>query len=175
MLVGGWNFSGQANATSGTPQNITLGYDWAYDGLGQSRPSLSGPATRTWTPSTQRYIQYLNVGSTSGQSGLVNGSPVMQRGPWTLPGGGTDHSVYGNAPLFAVFGPGTWSANTALLKDFSLGESTIRYAEFRMEGFNIFNHEAYGCLDTTYTDSQFGQLKCNYGSRTVQLGLKVYF
>lgn len=173
-LAGGWHLTGDVHAFSGSPSNITLGYDWEYDGLGQTRPSLNGPIQYSWTKSPQNRVQYLNVGSTGGVSGLAkDGTPVPQRGSWTVPGGGTDHSAYGNAPLNSVFLPGTWSADTTLLKDFHLTDT--QYAEFRFEGYNIFNHEAYGCLDTKYTDPQFGQLTCNYGGRTVQLGLKYYF
>ena len=173
-LAGGWHFSGDVHAFSGQPTNILLGYDWDYDGLGYSRPSLSGPVKYSWTKTPDGFVQYLNVGSTSNQSGLdSSGNPVSQRGPWTLPGGGTDHSVYGNAKLDNVFLPGTWSADTALLKDFSFTKS--QYFEFRMEGYNIFNHPVWGSLDSTYTDTRFGQLTSISGHRSVQLGLKYYF
>ncbi len=108
-IAGGWHFTGDVHAYSGYPSQISLGYDWAYDGLGQTNPSLSGPVTYEWKRGPQNFIQYLNVGNTSGQPGQdSNGYPIAQRGPWTLPGGGTNHSVYGNAPNSPVFfrGPG---------------------------------------------------------------------
>lgn len=173
-LVGGWHLTGDVHASSGAPVNIGLGYDWQYDGLGQTNPSLNGPVQYSWKRSPQNFIQYLNIGNTGGQSGMdSSGNPVSQRGPWTLPGGGTNHSVYGNAPLNSVFLPGTWTTDLTLLKDFRFTES--QYFQFRFESYNTLNHQAYGCLDTNYTDTQFGQLTCNYGGRTVQLGMKYYF
>lgn len=173
-FAGGWHLTGDVNASSGSPANISLGYDWEYDGLGQTNPSLNGPIQYSWKRSKQNFIQYLNIGNTSGQPGLDSkGNPVAQRGPWTLPGGGTNHAVYGNAPLNSVFLPGTWTADLSLLKDFHF--TRAQYFELRFEGYNVFNHEAYGCLNTTYTSPDFGQLQCNYGARTVQLGMKYYF
>lgn len=172
-IAGGWRFSGDLHVYSGFPQNVTLGYDWAYDGLGTERPDLVGQVHYVHQISQQGFIQYLDLGSTNGQPGQANGYPIAQRGPFVLPGGGTNHAVYGNTPLNYVFLPGNWTADLALLKDFHITER--QYFEFRLESTNLFNHPVWGSLDSTYTDTTFGQLTYPYGSRLMQVGLKYYF
>jgi hypothetical protein len=52
--------------------------------------------------------------------------------------------------------------------------------QFRAEFFNILNHPSFGCgsgcgLDTTVTDSTFGQVNAAESPRNIQLALKLIF
>jgi hypothetical protein len=69
--------------------------------------------------------------------------------------------------------PGIWTADAALMRNFHFTEQ--KYFQIRLEGYNIFNHPGWGCLNTNYTDPGFGQLQCRFGNRKSQIGLKFYF
>jgi hypothetical protein len=94
---------------------------------------------------------------------------------FALPGGGTNHNVFGNLSRNAVFGPGNWNVDGALLKNFRFGGSEARYLQFRFEAYNLLNHPNLQNPNLTFTDPSFGQIFGKTGNRLVQLGLKLYF
>ncbi|MGH9845886.1 MAG: hypothetical protein ACREEM_44845, partial [Blastocatellia bacterium] len=153
-LLGGWQVSGDVVASSGSPINVIVGSDWNYDGIGGDRPDRAGS------------IQYprQDLGNRSWQ--WLSPSGFQQ------PGGGTNRNTFGNLPRNAVFGPGFWGANAALLKNFRI-ES--RSAQFRFEAFNVFNHSNLGIPNLNLADPNFGRSFGKSGNRLVQLGLKFYF
>lgn len=180
-IAGGWRLSGALHAYSGTPTNVTLGYNWNYDGVVDTngnpgdRPDHSGSVHYIKQNSPQGYVQWLDLGPTNGLSGKNpnTGLPIAQRGAFLLPGGGTNHNVWSNTPVNFVMSPGTWTTDMALMKDYHFTEQ--RYVEFRFEAYNLFNHAQLGGLDTSYTDSTFGQLLTISGHRASQVALKFYF
>ena len=160
-ILGGWQLTGNGAFYSGTPQNVTLGNDWNVDGIGGDRPDQTGP------------IQYLS--STNGLG------PYVSAGAFTAPGDGTNHNVFGNLRRNAVFGPGRWNVDAAMLKNFHLTES--KYFQFRFEAYNLFNHPILGNPDLSFsvndsgvmTNTGFGTITSKSGNRLTQFGLKFYF
>lgn len=84
-----------------------------------------------------------------------------------------------------IHGPGFWSLNTAVQRDFPLHERLNLL--FRVEAFNIFNHPNFGQIDNLLTDPTFGQpvstatigvanpLYATGAARSLQLMLKLQF
>ena len=176
-LAGGWRLSGDVHAYSGTPANVILNSDWNFDSMGGDRPDLNGPIHYTSRPVGPSIRQWINLGTGpggNGQSGTDNsGNLVSVRGPFSPPGGATNHNAFGTTPFNAALTPSTWNMDTSLAKDFHF--TNEQYLEVRLEGYNIFNHPRWGCLNLNYTDIQFGQLTCESGHRSVQVGVKYYF
>ncbi|MCI0356131.1 MAG: hypothetical protein L0099_14000, partial [Acidobacteria bacterium] len=153
-LLGGWQVSGNVSASSGSPRNVIVGFDWNFDGIGGDRPDHAGSIQFPRQDLGNRTWQWV---SPSG---------------FTLPGGGTNRNTFGNLRRNAVFAPGFWSADAALLKNFRI-ES--RSAQFRFEAFNVFNHANLGGPNLNFQDPNFGRIFGKFGNRLVQLGLKFYF
>jgi Carboxypeptidase regulatory-like domain/TonB-dependent Receptor Plug Domain len=159
-LLGGWQISGNGAFYSGAPMNVTQGQDWNYDGIGGDRPDAAGS------------IQYP-------KESLDDGGHWVSGSGFTAPGGGSNHNTFGTLPRNAVFGPGNWNVDAALLKNFRFGQNKARYLQFRIEAYNVFNHANLNDPNLTFTDPNFGRIFSKNGapfsSRLVQLGVKVYF
>jgi outer membrane receptor protein involved in Fe transport len=162
-LLGGWQLSGNGAFYSGTPQNVTQGQDWNYDGIFGDRPDAAGS------------IQYPKADLGAGTWQWVSPSG------FAAPGGGTNHNTFGTLSRNAVFGPGRWNVDAGLLKNFHFTKSESRYLQFRLEAYNVFNHANLNNPNLTFTDPNFGRIFGKTGSgpgntnRLVQLGLKLYF
>jgi len=126
---------------------------------------------------------------------LVPGVPVYLYGP-QFPGGRSINPAAfsnppvgspGNAPRNLVRGFGAWQMNTAVRREFPLGERLK--LQFRAEAFNIFNHPNFGTINPFFFQRTFGQatstlnaslggLSSLYqtgGPRSMQLSLRVAF
>jgi len=82
----------------------------------------------------------------------------------------------GNAPRRFFSGPGMENFDMALLKNVKLTES--KSLQFRLEGFNIFNHPQFfgpSTVDGNISSSTFGQVVSADPPRLVQLGAKFLF
>jgi len=88
-------------------------------------------------------------------------------------GPGGYSTLQGTVAPNAIEGPGTDNLDLALLKDGPITER-IKY-QFRAEFFNILNHPSFNSIDTTVTDSTFGQVNGQSANRNVQLALKIIF
>jgi hypothetical protein len=154
-ILGGWQLSGNAAFYSGSPMNVTYGQDWNYDGIGGDRPDLVGD------------IQYPKTVLANGATQWLSASA------FAAPGGGTSHNTFGTLARAAVFGPGNWNVDAALLKNFSL--TRAQYVQFRLEAYNLFNHPNLNNPNLTFTDPNFGVINGKTGNRLVQMGLKFYF
>ena len=125
---------------------------------------------------------------------LVAGQPLYLYGP-QYPGGrsvnkaallATGNNI-GNEPRNYVRGFGATQVNIALRREFHVREQA-RF-QFRAESFNVLNHPNFGIVDTTLTDSTFGQatkmlnqslgtMAAQYqqgGPRSLQFALKFLF
>lgn len=158
-LIGGWQLSGSILARTGRPLNVTLGRDWNFDGVPGDRPDLVGEIT------------YPRLDLGDGQ--LLWFDPSA----FALPGGGVDHNVFGTAPRNAIFGPGEWNVDAALIKAFRV--SGERRLELRFEAYNLFNHANLADPVTNFQSADFGRILArrggSLGNRRVQLGVKVHF
>jgi hypothetical protein len=154
-ILGGWQISGDGAFYSGSPGDVNSGWnEWNFDGVPGDRPDLLGS------------IQYP-------KSDLGNG--VVQ---WVSPDAfarPASHDAFGNLPRNAVWGPGNWTVNAALLKNFRFSSSQSRYLQLRLEAYNVFNHPNLNFPNLTFADPNFGQIFGKTGNRLVQLGLKLYF
>src|SRR5690606_21989026 len=119
-LIGGWQLSGSILARTGRPLNVTLGRDWNFDGVPGDRPDLVG--------------EIPSPGLDLGDAALLCCDPSAV----ALPGGGVYHNVFGTAPRNAIFGPGEWNVDAALIKAFRV--SGERRLELRFEAYNLFTH-----------------------------------
>jgi hypothetical protein len=92
-------------------------------------------------------------------------------------GAGRRHqcNTFGTVPRNAVFGPGNWTADAALLKSFRFSKSGSQYLQFRAQAYTVFNHPNLNSPNLTFTDPNFGRIFGKTGNRLVQLGLKLYF
>ena len=156
-VLGGWQVSGSGSFYSGSPMNVELGQDWNYDGVFGDRPDSAGAVEYPKTDLGNGATQWL--------------SPTS----FALPGGGTNHNTFGTLKRNAVFGPGSWTVDAALLKNFAVGRS--RYLQLRLEAYDVFNHSNLDAsrLNRTFTDPNFGRISSRIGNRLVQLGLKLHF
>jgi outer membrane receptor protein involved in Fe transport len=151
-LLGGWGLSGGVSVSSGGPMNVTLGQDWNYDGIGTDRPDLAGPI---------KYVKQQN------SVGILWFDPSVFVDP-------PSHQVLGNLRYNALWGPGGWGWDSALMKDFRITEA--QRFEFRLETYDIFNHPNLDPPDTTMSDgSIFGISQTKSGNRLMQIGMKYYF
>lgn len=89
----------------------------------------------------------------------------------------------GNLARNQFVGPGQWSADMSLFKNFKVTERVN--LQFRVEGFNVFNHTNFILANTAAAGStgphneinvaNFGQAGSTLNPRNLQLGAKIQF
>jgi hypothetical protein len=167
QVFGGWNITANQIYESGDPLSIGTSIDtssYMFNG-GIRGDVLSGVPLKvntsgTFDVATGTGMQYLN--------------PAAFASPPVTPGGVA--LTLGNAPRYMgnLRGPYYPSENFGVYKRFPFGET--RFAEFRMDGFNVFNRAGMGNPNTTVGDPQFGQITdVQSGPRQIQLALRVTF
>ncbi len=81
--------------------------------------------------------------------------------------------TFGNAGRGILIGPGDFTANINVQRDFPIGE---RYrAQFRWEMYNAFNRANFGNPNAAIGNAQVAQISSAAEARTMQLALKFYF
>lgn len=80
---------------------------------------------------------------------------------------------FGNAGRNIVDGPGRQTVNVSVIKNTAITERAT--VQFRVEGFNLFNHANLGLPDNFVGSPSFGQVLAADNPRRIQLGLKVLF
>lgn len=73
----------------------------------------------------------------------------------------------------AVNGPGLWRYDTAVIKNIRIYERLS--GQFRVEAFNLFNHDNPSSIGTSITSSSFGKVTNSRDGRTLQLAFKLNF
>ncbi|HXX23250.1 MAG TPA: carboxypeptidase-like regulatory domain-containing protein [Terriglobia bacterium] len=182
--LGGWKVSGITTFSSGSPFTPGCGVNGFASGIGEGmacnevapmrvRKTVAfnpgyGNMLRWWDPNTVTQPQASQL--------LANNEPGM----------------FGNLGESVLDGPGRNNWDMGVFKDFSLpwfrGEhSTL---EFRLEGFNAFNHVQWAgvnnycngdtpfgvsCGATQYGNASNGFVNSDNGPRVVQFGLKLKF
>jgi len=145
-ILGGWQFSGIYNFTSGQPLSFTvpgatLGNGW------NARPNQIGN---------------LEV-SNPGADGWFNPQALAAPPAFT----------FGNSGLGIFDGPGSHVLDTSLAKNFHVTES--KYLQFRWEMFNMPNHVNLRNPDTTIGIGTTGKIFEAFAARSMQLGMKFVF
>jgi outer membrane receptor protein involved in Fe transport len=152
-VIGGWQISGLFIAQSGTPLNIT------------------GNGTLLNTPGTTAYA---NASGEKVLGGLGPGLLYFDPNAYSLPAANVQGSMKRNS---GPEGPGFWEIDAALFKRFAIGAS--RYAEFRVDAFNVTNSVRWGNPATGYsiaTGNTFGQITgTTGGQRSLRFGGRFAF
>ena len=162
--IGGWVLAGAWQVRSGSPLNVTWGYDANADNEGADRPSLVAPIRYTSGSKDQLSLRYLDASS----FGSPCGSPAVVN---------SNCNVLGNLGRNAIWGVGAWSIDTSLIKSFRVSERTS--AQFRWEASNLTNSNFLGAPSLGLgqgTNPDFGRIfQRSHSPRTMQLGLKFSF
>lgn len=120
----------------------------------------------------------------SGSEPMIGGEPNPNPGPYTgtctkAATGTTEFvdcgTIYGNAGVGVITGPGQWNWDMALAKTLPITEGT--HLEFRAEAFNIWNHTQFNNPVTLSPNSStFGLITSTaVPPRIIQFALKFYF
>ena len=153
-IIGGWQISGLFIGQSGVPLNIT------------------GNNTLINTPGTTAYANANGEQKVLG--GLGPGLLYFDPTVYSLPAANVQGNMKRNG---GPEGPGFWEIDAALFKRFAIGAS--RYAEFRVDAFNVTNSVRWGNPGTGYsiaTGNTFGQITGTAGSqRTLRFGGRIAF
>ncbi len=160
ILVTGWQMSGGVTAQSGSPWNVTVGFDQSGGVVaGSERPNLIMPANQIMQDKVTQWVNPAGFG---------------------LPAPGT----LGNLQRDFLAGPGTTDVDYAVLKDTTIKEQFR--LQFRAEFFNILNHPNFalpiaGAFVQTPNgggnpNPTFGKITATTtSSRQIQFALKLLF
>jgi hypothetical protein len=156
-LTQGWQLNSILSFNTGTPLNITAGFNRSLSGDGNDRVDLIGdPFANTGGN------RYLNPAAFSA----------------------TSNGAFGTLGRNALYGPGFQSVDAGLFKTTKITEGVS--AQFRFEVFNLFNLVNWGNPVTNFSSGSFGLLtNTRNGSsapgigqgepRNIQLALKILF
>jgi hypothetical protein len=154
-VLGSWVLSGVTVAQTGAPRQVSYSPDvLGFGGNAQNRPNLAGKVS----------------GSKTQQSWFNKSAFAAPTAEWA---GGGNHG-FGTAGKDAIVGPGLQNWNLSLFKTFPITEAGPKI-ELRFESFNTFNHTQFNGLDTSFTDSNFGQVTSSLDPRVLQFGGKFIF
>jgi hypothetical protein len=151
MILGGWQWTLNFTAASGTPYTarITGAAANVAQGLnGTLRANYSGDPIQLDSPAM---AQFFNTGA------------------FSIPPPGT----YGNSARNLIVGPGTQAANMSLQKIFMLPRQ--RSLTVRAQANNVFNHVQWGAIDTVVNSPTFGQVTSVRSMRSVTFSIRAGF
>lgn len=152
-LFGGWETSAILNWQSGFPLNIKSGSDYSYSlpEVGNDQAQVVAPPEYTHGSKDAKLAQWFTTSAF--------GEPAP--------------NTFGNAGRNILIGPGTFNIDFSAHKVFALGERLK--LQFRAEFFNFLNHAQFNNPDTTWSDSNFGQITSARDPRIIQGALKLIF
>jgi hypothetical protein len=151
-VLGGWQMSGIANATSGAPLTVRSGNDNSFTGIGGDTADVIGD----WRLSGDRSKQ-------DRMNAWVNPAAFKQNAPGT----------FGSSGIGALRGPGFWNVDFAAQKQFRIREG--QKLEVRGSFYNALNHANLGNPNTTQLNSTFGRITSTTGPRVGEIGLRYAF
>lgn len=169
--LGGWQWSGFYDITSGDALTILAGTDASKTNLGGDRAQFIG------SPS-----QYGGVAPASSRGGCpTTGSTICV--PWlntSLFAPSTPSGTFGNVGKGIFRGPALWGADMGLHKTFyPLSSHEDFSVQLRGEFFNILNHPQFNDTASSNTvtrsSANFGSIRAANDPRIIQLALKLYF
>jgi hypothetical protein len=151
-VIGGWQIGAIFTVSTGFPNDITAGVDQSNTGEGYDRPNaVPGVSEKLPNPGTG---EWFNTAA------------------FALQPKGT----FGNLPRNTVTGPGIFTIDSALLKNFTFTERT--YLQVRFEAFNTLNHPNLNDPNDSLTGAGFGQItstRVGIDMRELQLSMKLVF
>jgi hypothetical protein len=148
-VAGGWQLSGNVSAQSGIPIDVTLGQDWNYDGVAGDRPDLAGPIRYASGSKDARAARFFDPAAFA--------APAI-------------HNTFGNLRRNALYGPGWWNADVALVKSWHVTET--KAVQLRGEAYDALNHNNLDNPVTTVSSKDFAKILTRSGIRTLQVALK---
>ena len=153
-IIGGWQVSGIFTGQSGTPLTIT------------------GNGTLLNTPGNTAFAN-LN-GEHNVLGGLGPGKLYFDPTVYSLPAAGQQGNLSRNS---GPDGPGFWNIDGSLFKRFAI--SGNRFAEFRVDAYNVTNSVRWGNPSTGYSTAAgntFGQITgTTGGQRSIRFGGRFVF
>ncbi|MEZ5317193.1 MAG: TonB-dependent receptor [Vicinamibacterales bacterium] len=160
-IIGGWQLSTIWTVRSGLPVNVTLAssgtdpntgqrYSFLNRNGGSLRPDLVGDPNANSDASNDR-LHYLDAAAYALQA--VN--------------------TPGNAPRNSAWGPGYFTVDLSLVKRFSFARA--RFADVRVEAFNLLNRVNYKDPNGTWGSSNFGVISDAYDPRIMQIAVRFGF
>ena len=169
-VISGWSLSGITRAQSGFPLTVT-----------GSEPLAASSGNIANENFTDRANMTAGVPLTTGISTCPapNATHLCYFNPGTLanPAAFTATGMttgVGNAPIGNIIGPGYYTCDLSLRKNFKLPVESMGFM-IQLDAFNAFNRLNYTNPSTTVTSSSFGQLSGNQPPRQLQLGAKFTF
>ncbi len=150
-IAGGWQVGGIVTAQTGFPITVTIGgRDQSKTGGGFDRPNATGVSPYLSDPTTAAYYN-------------LAAFQVQPEG------------TFGNVGRNTLIGPGLFSFDASLLKNFMFSER--HYLQFRWEAFNALNHPNWANPNTNVNNSNaFGTITgTKTNMRQMQLALKFVF
>jgi hypothetical protein len=149
-ILGGWSVGGIFQARTGLPITVTDGRNRSLQGeRGSERPNCVGDPV----PASQSIDKWLDINA-------------FQAAPL---------GTFGNCPVGVARAPGYTNIDLTLSKRVDI--QGPRYAEFRIEAFNAFNHDSFGppARDISVPNT-FGIITNTISApRVIELVLKFYF
>jgi len=154
-ILGGWQYSGIAGYSTGTPVTVTNGTTYGDNaGVGNGVGTGSYPDL---------------IGNPSAD--VPGGTPPLKYNPsaFATPIGLT----FGTAGRNSVRNPGRTNFDMAMFKRFAIKESMA--FEFRAEAFNVFNHVEWNGYPSTFGGDGLFQYNGSHLARILQFGAKFIF
>jgi hypothetical protein len=131
--LGGWQLNGIVAVQTGVPFNVSFGStDWTNVGVPQTTGNPQRPNyvhTPRQTCSKQSLLQ---------EAYGTNTVSCVDATAYSAP----SRFTYGNVHRNDLHGPGAWTNNLSLFKNFKIHERAT--FQFRLEAFNAFNHANLG-------------------------------
>jgi hypothetical protein len=173
--LSGWGLSGVTALQSGFPISISTGGDlslWCDGGSKFSCPDVPNTSSFNIARYNPRQIQ-----TQAGGSGHYQFN--------TMPFSYEKTGTFGNTSRNFFHGPGFNYTNLSITKNFPLSADKERSMQWRLEGFNAFNHANFAAPNPVLSSPSFGQVTSVIDSadgngdpspgRAVQLAGKIYF
>lgn len=158
-LIGGWQISGINSYSAGTaigPIGGSCNTPYTNGCYASYNPNFSGSA---------RINGSYGSGSPKLGTSYINGSAFQNAAAYS----------FGNTPRTAPYGlhlPWYLNENLSLSKEFSMPESTT--LKLQADAFNLFNRTVFGCVGTSITGANFGQVGCQ-ANQPRQMQFEAYF
>jgi hypothetical protein len=167
-VISGWSITGITRAQTGFPLTVS--------GSAAIAAASGNIANESFTDRA-----FINPGQSLGATGIstcaASPTKLCYFNPSTTTGlftsTGMTHGI-GNAPLGDIIGPGYYSWDLSLRKNFRLPKESMGFM-IELDAFNVFNRINYGNPSTTVTSSSFGQVTSSQPPRQVQIGAKFSF
>lgn len=158
-IIGGWQIGSTWNFHSGSPLLIVQGDNNSPGARPDLLVTSPGMTVRGdyRAPLPTGEIMYLNTDMFA-EVPLGPGGTTIR--PGTLSRNG-------------VFGPGAWTIDSSLFKDFRIEERAT--LQLRLDVFNLFNHTNFDDPETDITSSNFGVITGSAPGRVLQLSAKIDF